>query len=324
MQDFTKTHLDIQGQIALLKSRGMLVSSDEKTAICLTRISYYRLSAYWYPFRESELKTSDDQKSIQVIIKDEFRSDTNFDEIVDFYVFDKNLRLLISDALERIEIALRAQIADLLASYGSCAHRDTSALHGNFLRPSKRDDSKSKHEDWLTDQDRNFDRSREDFAKHFKSKYGSATPPIWIAKEVWDWGMLSHLFSGMKHKDREAIAGTYSVGGDVFATWLRMLNDIRNICAHHSRLWNRGLVSQPRIPTGEQTPELDHLRGVPQAIGRVYGALVITVFLMKKLHPASEWHRRLADHIGVAPKNDLISILAAGFPISWRDQDIWS
>lgn len=315
---FTKRFLDAGGQLVLLKQRGMTIPDERLAKSCLERISYYRLSAYWHPFR-------DQIGSSATPASDTFRAGTNFTEVYQFYVFDKEIRLLVSDVLERIEVALRAQISDHLGMRDPWAHRKTSELHGDFGKPSHRDPKISRHDDWLRDQDRNFDRSREDFAKHFRTKYSGSYPPIWVAKEVWDWGMLSKFFDGMKHQDKDAVASHYgNVSGKEFVTWIRMMNDIRNICAHHSRLWNRGLVSQPKIPPKGSVPDMDHLIGNSRSLARVYSALVVMRFMMRTLHPKSEWHLRLGQLVKKCPTNQEIGFASAGFPPNWQSFGIWS
>src|SRR4051812_27379542 len=162
---YTKPYLPIADQLALIKGRGMVVSDDALAQAYLKKIGYYRLSGYWYPYRKSK------QVGPQRVVEDQFRDQTKFSEIVDLYVFDKKLRLLMLDVIERIEIALRVQIALQLGKHGPLAHSDTAALHPNFsIRPSPKT-GKIEHEKWLQRHDDAFQRSREEFAKHFKTKY---------------------------------------------------------------------------------------------------------------------------------------------------------
>ena len=129
----------------------------------------------------------------------------------------------------------------------------------------------------------------------------------------------------MKHADKDAVASLYgNISGKEMVTWVRMMNDIRNICAHHSRLWNRGLVSQPRITPKGNVPEIDHLINNSNAIARVYGALVVMRFIMKTLHPKSKWHLRLVELVERCPKNKIIGLNSAGFPQNWKSLGIWS
>lgn len=321
---FTKNFASPVQQIAVLQARGMQFPNPQKAQTCLERIGYYRLSAYWYPFRQTVVSPPGHAQITQRI--DPFVAGTTFDEVVDFYVFDKELRVLLSDPLERIEVALRANIADLLGARDKWAHRAAAELHGNFTtKASKRVPRLTRHQDWLNEQDRNFDRSREDFAVHYRQKY-LPPPPIWVAKEVWDWGMLSHFFTGMKHADKNAVAANYSplLTGDNMASWIHAMNDVRNICAHHSRLWNRGLKVEPTLPRGVVIPDIEHIRGSTHSLNRLYGAVLVMRFIMRKLHPNSQWHVRLNDLIRTkAPQNPIIDQSTAGFPLGWEKLPIW-
>lgn len=316
---FNKTFTPHPSQTALLQARGMHIPDMAKAERCLERIGYYRLSAYWYPFRKRQMNGTKE------VIGDDFFGSPSFDDVVDFYVFDKNLRLLTSDALERIEVALRSQIAHRLGARHPMSHRQHNRLDQNFItQSSPRKNNMTRHQDWLSIQDQNFNRSKEDFAKHFRKKY-SGLPPIWIATEVWDWGMLSHFYAGMKAADRNGIAALY---GDLqspeMEKWVRAFNDIRNICAHHSRLWNRGLKVTLRLPNPKKVPELDHIQSNTHSLSRLYGSLVAMALMMKKLHPQTKWHHRMRDFIiSDAPKHPSIGLHSAGFPNGWQNESIW-
>lgn len=320
MTVFEKPFLSTGDQILLLKSRGMAIADEPKAKLCLERIGYYRLSAYWYPFRE-QLSTRPDP----IVRGDNFIPNTTFGEVFNFYVFDKKLRLMTMDALERIEIALRADIANLLAPHDPCAHRKPDLLNGKFNTQRSQNRTLTKYQFWLNKLDRNFKNSREDFAEHFRTKYPNSDPPIWIASEVWDWGMLSHLFSGMKPADKDRIANSFgSVNGRQLESWIRAMNDVRNICAHHSRLWNRGLTVIPRLPASGDISDFDHLPRDNHYLSRLYTVLVIMRILLKRIHPNNSlWHKRIADHVNAATLNPIISTSTAGFPSGWEAEAIW-
>eukprot|EP00659_Diplonema_papillatum_P000386 gene386-550_t len=177
----------------------MMVNGKLTALEYLERIGYYRLSGYWFAFRERTelccpLIQHKNQKPTKTkpgrIPLDIFKPGTTFQNAVDLYVFDKRLRLLAMDALERIEIALRVDIS-----------------HGL-----------GKHEN----------RSNEDFIRHNKEKYGLPLA-VWVACEVWDFGTLSTLYAGMTEADQDAISQEYGISnGRVFASWLRSLNYLRN------------------------------------------------------------------------------------------------
>jgi abortive infection bacteriophage resistance protein len=177
---YSKPYLPIPDQLALIKGRGMIISDDALARAYLGKIGYYRLSGYWYPYRQSPAS-------------DDFQTGTKFSEIVDLYVFDKKIRLLMMDVIERIEIALRVQITLQLGKYGRHAHRDPSILHPNFsIRPDHT--GEVQHQKWLRLHDDAFLRSREEFAKHFKTKYAGENPPIWIAAKACGTLVRCHSF----------------------------------------------------------------------------------------------------------------------------------
>src|SRR5216684_4264902 len=123
---YSKPYLPVTDQLALVKGRGMIISDDALAQAYLNRVGYYRLSGFWFPYRDSKTVGG------EVVVSDNFRDGTKFSEIIDLYVFDKKLRLLMLDVIERIEIALRVQITLQLGKYGPDAHRDRAVLHSNF------------------------------------------------------------------------------------------------------------------------------------------------------------------------------------------------
>jgi hypothetical protein len=103
MKPFGKPYLTVPEQIALLRSRGMAITDPARATAALERIGYYRLSGYWHPLRQSTPATPPSPP----IILDDFQAGAEFGQVIDLYVFDKKLRLLILDALERVEVGLR-------------------------------------------------------------------------------------------------------------------------------------------------------------------------------------------------------------------------
>jgi len=157
---------------------------------------------------------------------------------MDLYVFDKRLRLIFLDAIERIEIALRVDVALLLGKRSRDAHRNPAEF--NLVFGSQQDSGgRTAHDKWLDRRDESFRRSQEEFVKHFKVKYRGEYPPIWIAIELWDFGTLSFVLDGLKLADQTKLADKYGLRPVLLTSFVRNLNNIRNICAHHSRLWNK-------------------------------------------------------------------------------------
>lgn len=297
----------------------MSISDDALAQSFLNRIGYYRLSGYWYPYRESAGSGGG------LIVHDTFRPGTKFSEIVELYVFDKKLRLLMIDVIERIEIALRVQITLELGRLGSHSHRNPAALHTNFQRASTKASSETHHQKWLRLHDEAFARSKEEFAKHFKAKYGGELPPIWIAAELWDFGAMSVLFSGMKKDGQQNIAEFFAVPSfQIMETWLRTLNVARNICAHHSRLWNKPNAVQPKWPSVSDCPDLAHIATNTHALTRVYAIACICAHFLRTINPNSSWLQRFKSLAASFPASSIVDINAGGFPEDWDKANLWS
>lgn len=236
-------------QLQQLQTRGLQVENTASALDYLERLGYYRLSGYWYPLRR--LDTAASQVQQRPVRLDTFVADSHFEDVVRLYVFDKKLRLLALDALERIEMAVRVDIAHLLGQRDPLAHTKTAYLDGNFTRRAithGKHAGKTEHQVWLETYESHLKRAKkEPFVAHHLQQYGEL--PIWVAVEVWDFGLLSKLFAGMRYADQQQIAALYGAAdGKTFAQWLRSLNFIRNVSAHHSRLWNINVVERSRVP----------------------------------------------------------------------------
>ena len=116
-------------QLELLQSRGMVVTDEAAALDYLARVGYYRLSAYWYPFRKFELEQNSGTGKLSTKAMDAFHKDTHFVDAVRLYLFDKQLRLCLADALERIEISLRVDLSYLLGKRSSFAHVENIKAH---------------------------------------------------------------------------------------------------------------------------------------------------------------------------------------------------
>lgn len=319
MKPFSKPYLSISAQIALLKARGLAITDDARAAAALERIGYYRLSGYWHSLRTSTIVSPDNVRMVQ----DDFRLGAEFSQAVSLYVFDKKLRLLSLDAIERVEVALRTDIALLLGQYSPVAHRDPACLHGRFTKNPLRGRTVTGHQAWLDRLDDATARSREDFVEHFRRTY--STPlPIWMAVELWDFGMLSHLLSGMRHRDQTTLAAGYGLPRPELLTgWVRSINFARNLCAHHSRLWNRPLIDQPPLPRRGEVPLLDHLSADPHGQKRYYAVAAVLHYLLRFINPTTTWPNRLADLVATLPAAPGISPRHMGLPNAWTDLPLW-
>lgn len=304
------------------------MSDDERALWYLEAAGYYRLSGYFYPFRrQSEPKIVDGKAQRQPRLS-EFIPESSFEAVASLYRFDNELRLLALSAIEKLEIAIRAKIAYYLAEKHPCAHLDAGLMHVKFQAPIEDKDGTalpSNYEVWLEQHSKLISRSKEDFIRHFRDKYEPPIP-IWVSIEVWDFGLLSHFFNGLNDIDKAVIAKFFGLTRFVLlASWLRSMSHLRNICAHHSRLWNRALIDNPRPPGRNEIPLLEHLTGDPHNRTHVYGTLAIMQFLLVQLGFGNVWGEKLKSLVHTFPILSPASTLhAMGFPERWDELDLWN
>lgn len=306
MPAYTKPWVSYRDQLAQLKDRGLIVTNEAAALNCLERIGYYRLSGYWFPFRErtelccplmAEGRSKFRKGMEDKLVLDTFKPGATFQQAVDLYVFDKRLRLLALDALERIEVALRVDIAHTLGRHNSFAYLDGNLFKDDFAKTLQPNTGLTKHHQWLQNHARLIQQSKEHFIQHNKNKYGLPLA-IWVACEVWNFGALSNIFAGMKPDDQDAISKKYGIAkGAVFASWLRSLNYLRNVCAHHSRLWNRNIVEQPKRPHHDEAVVFQSAWDLPHTLARPFLLLCLVQFLLTTVHPNSSWWQRLQEHL---------------------------
>lgn len=313
-----KSWKDYKDLLELLICRGMGVENQQQALHYLKNIGYYRLSGYWYPFRQKDERQS--QQKAKLVLSDNFKPDTHFSIVLSLYIFDKKLRLLALDALERIEMAVRNDVVHLLGKLHPLAHispytidsktgKKTCCLNRKFI-------SNNSHDKWLEKHNQLVERAKNrDAIKHYMEQYGGKLP-IWVSAEVWDFGLLSQLFAGMRYNDKNIIAGKYGAkDGRTFEQWLRSLNFICNVCAHHSRLWNINMVNTTTPP--------DELSSINQY--RVFMYLYIMNKMLLTINPKSTWRKRLYELIKSfpEPENKAISVSDMGLPENWEELELW-
>lgn len=315
-------------QLAQLEARGMRIDDRELAADYLHRIGYYRLSGYWFAFRErsgaaivlDEAGRRPQRLKVETLALDTFKPGTSFQRAIDLYIFDKRLRMLAMDALERLEIALRVDISHTLGRLDAFAYLLPELFHASFSTALDPNTGLSRQHAWLGRHAQLINRSREEFVRHNKARYGVPLA-IWVACETWDFGTLSTLYGGMREIEQDEISRRYGIAnGRIFATWLRSLNYLRNVCAHHGRLWNRNIVDQPRLPAVEELPWLAPFAANAQMRSRCFLLLCMSRHLLGHVCPRSSWPSRLRDHLLAFP--DLaplgLGLDNMGVPADWQ------
>lgn len=296
--EYKKQPTTIHEQIELLKSRGLKFKNEKKSLHYLSNISYYRLRAYTYPFQDN----SHDSHP--------FKGDIAFEDILDLYVFDRKLRIVVFDAIEKIEVALRTKlIYHYSLSHGSHWHENGQLYRTNtrFIKD-------------IDDLYKEIDRSTETFIKHYKEKYTSPQyPACWMSLEVASMGLLSKLFQNLQNcKEKKSIYNDFGVKDyKVLESWLHAICHVRNICAHHGRLWNRRLTAKPIIPKSSFYPFLDNKT---INTNKLYATLSCMVYILNIISPSHNFVNRIK---GLFELSNLVNLKEMGFPRGWEKEPLW-
>ncbi|HET6294972.1 MAG TPA: Abi family protein [Kribbella sp.] len=325
---YIKPHRTYEEQLKLLQGRGLEVSDEEAALRLLRTVGYYRLSAYVYPFREMLPRDQRTLASPTHYRSETITPGTEFSGVESLWRFDRKLRLLVLDAVETVEIGLRTKISYVLGARDKFGHLNIASLNESVcVQPRRRDrrTSDTRHQVWLSGYERSIRESgQEDFLRHNLHKYEEL--PVWIAVEVLTFGALVRLFNLMRQEDQTLIARELGVkGGPLLGGWLEAVNYLRNVAAHHARLWNRSMTYKIRKFNQHQVgSDLLHLANqVP--IDKVYSSLAVSAYLLRQIDPGNSWPRTLMTHVrkfpaetGMSPTNSM------GFPVGWDGQALWN
>ncbi|MBC6442388.1 MAG: Abi family protein [Rhodobacteraceae bacterium] len=297
---YEKPALSIPEQIRLLKRRGMAVEDETSAQHYLKFISYYRLRAYWRPFEANAAAEGDHA----------FLAGTTFRDVPALYILDRELRLLVLDAIERVEVALRAQWTHHMAT--------CHGPHG-YLEPGHYADS-VRHKKAVEDLKEDFERSKDKFASHYRDKYTfPELPPVWMATEVMSFGMLSKFYSNLKHRaERQAIAKPFGLDEKVLTSVAHHISHVRNICAHHGRLWNRRFTVTMKVPKSPARLPFAR-RGANERY--LHNTLVMLDHMLAIIAPDNEWKKRFLILLDGCPQAVPSSM---GFPDDWRTRPAWN
>jgi len=294
MEKYTKPSLTYAQQVDLLISRGLVVADHATAERYLKQISYYRFSAYCLPFE---------------VVRHQFKPGVTFEQIIRLYEFDRRLRFLIDEALEVIEISVRAITSHEMAQkYGPFFHEERK----NFF-------VKFDHAAWVEKVHDEAKRSREIFIAHYKRKYeGFPQLPIWTAVEIMSFGSISIMIDHLKREDQLILAKQFGLHTSLLMSWLHTFAYVRNICAHHARLWDRKLsivMMSPKDPLWENVD--------PARVGTVL--LAVNQFLYRLPIDGeilSGWRKEIEDLFENKPEVDEFWSLM-GLPGPIQDRQLW-
>lgn len=326
MAEYAKPWLPVDEQIDRLTDHGIEIDDQNRAASVLEAVGYYRLTGYLYPFRESETYVDDEGRTWARVLS-RYRPGTTLRHAEDIIDFDRQLRMLVMDGIERIEVAVRMRIGYVLGRRSPFAYEDPACFTEAFTAESTdaRDPAPSRHVQWLQRVNDRKAGSDEKFVEHFREKYDDRMP-VWALTEVLELGHLSVLYRGMRQQDAEEIALAFGVPTKKIVTsWLASLNYVRNVAAHHARLFNRKLQHAPARPKTGQIPILDHLRDEASAKGvfGTYNALAVIAYLLPAIDRGTDWAQQLAALLREFPASHALTIESLGAPQDWESLDLW-
>jgi len=288
-----KTYVD---QLNQLKRRGLKINDDQKALHLLEKISYYRLSGYWYPLLS-------DPKKDHV-----FKANANFQTAFLLYRFDREFRTFLLKELEKIEVAIRAQMIYVLSHYKGPFWMNDPTIFNDGAKHSK---SIQK----ITNE---AQKSDEEFIKSFYNTYTESLPPSWMTLEITSFGSLSMFYQNLKSgKSKREIANKFGLDDGTFGSWVHSFVYIRNVCAHHSRLWNRGMSIRPQIPMRTTNQWLNN-SSVNN--NRTYFVMSMVLYLLQSIDAKNKFLFRF-NILLKRYKN--VDVTAMGFPPDWRNEPLW-
>jgi len=306
-QTYCKPALKLEEQLELLTARGLIIPDREKARHYLRYVGYYRLAGYFLTF----------QQQSSAVGPHTFKEGVTFKDVLDIYIFDRELRLLIMDAIERIEVAFRACISNTLSEkHGPHWYMDSSHFvprfkHADLLDKIKRETYYTSH---ASDSENKKHPRREMFIHHYYQTYcHPELPPSWMVIEVMSLGTLSTIYASLISRDiQKEICSSFGINHLVMESWLHTLTYLRNLCAHHARLLNRQFSIKPiAMKQYKRQMERNHT---------FYAQAVMLYALMYIIADGSKWQHRMADLLAKHPK---VNIQDMGFPIEWHQDPFW-
>lgn len=295
----TKDARTSEQQIRLLQARNMLFMDIPKAHTCLKNISYYRLAGYWWDMQDDT-------------VTHHFKKGSYFNTVLDRYDFDRKVRLLIFDAIERIEIAFKTKIIyHLSLSYGGLWYLDSNLF--------QRDDYHSEFKERLG---KNIDCSQETFILEHKKNHPNEAPESWKALELLTFGTLSKLYKNLKHQlpEKALIAKEFGLNNQKYlSSWLNSITVLRNIIAHHGRLYNRIIVNRCYWPPKTEHTILDY-NPLEKGSLKIYPVLSAIIYLCDNIGLEQHLRADIKKLIYINPKLNLSTM---GFPKNWDKQPIW-
>lgn len=298
MKKYNKQPLEIHQQIAVLKERKLIFHNEKNAYDKLKQISYFRLANYWKPMEQDK-------------VTHVFKPQSTFENALNLYYFDKELRNLLFSAIQTIEIALRTKVIHHISlHYGAFWFANEHIFTNKAIFDKCLDN--------LTNE---LQRSKEDFISEHFSKYEYPSyPPAWKTLEVSSFGTLSKLYCNLSDvKLKKQIAREFGLPQHLYLeSWVKSLSVLRNCIAHHARIWNRKYPWKPQLPKKLFYPWINPIGISPE---KLYPQLCCINYLLIALDQNNAFSESLKQLIRKHPN---IDIKAMGFSEVWMKEALWS
>lgn len=317
--NYQKQHLSYQDQVLLLKQRGLSIADEAAAQAFLERVGYYRLSAYLYPFRSLIPQGSATPYDFEYR-SSSFVAGSKFEDATRLYWFDVGLRDILASALRELELHLRALLAHYVSAQEPFGHNDPAVIDTST---TKRLQNYARWDSAFTKAIRQSGRT--DFMKHFTSKYKQPIPPLWMLVETLDFGGLTSLYSVINQQLQNQISNRFGIAqGSLLEDWLQNLREVRNVTAHHGRLWNARLnwkVGNPQLAHAD----LAHAQHL--AAQKVYVSAALLFVLLRSAGIGTAHQEKFTALMKKfpTPANGVVTPqMDMGFPSHWDSLPLWT
>lgn len=249
------------------------------------------------------------------------KPNTYFEDIIDRYTFDRDLRLILFDAIERIEIALRTKmIYHLSISYGGLWYLNPNLFE---TTPLPSDPNITIYQNTILELKKEFFRSQEIFIKDQRRRYPNQDADAWKIMEVASMGTLSKLYKNLKHQLPEKATIANEMGLNLhseLSSWLEAITYVRNIIAHHSRLWSRNMV---KVPISNLNNPLSVWLDKPLSPVQTKKPFLIISAMVYLCNEVTPNHQIKSKILALFSNNPNIPIYKLGFLNNWQNQGLW-
>ena len=293
---YKASSLSIPEQIQLLKEKGLKITSEENAKQWLSHVSYFRLKNYTNKFKDHQTG--------------HFTPNCTFDQVIQLYLFDRNLKFILFDAIETIEVAIKTLISNAMAhAHGTHWYMDRKY----FLPPFNFDEFLAAVKKKVADSD-------ESSIKNYKQLFDHPElPPCWMIFESLSFGTISKIFEHLAARNiKLQICWQYNLPDNILVNWLHCITQLRNRCAHHCRVVYRSMNKTIILPSRAKHKFLEAADQIDPS--SLYATLCCMQNLINKIQPASNFKRKL---LSLIDKHSEIDYKHMGFTENWRKEKIW-